>query len=269
MLNISEAHKNNMFKVKYLNVDSIITIPNGSYTAVSLRDWINSYFTTNIIPIAFNYDKSTNKYWLITSLGIVLGDLVFYPLNCASLFGFIKESYDLIYPNSYYSETFVNMLPYSKILLTCDLSFDTNIQYNLKIPYNNANSGISNIISWIPRDVPPFSTINYININNTEIEISNKNLKSIQFGIMNEYQEFITDAPISYIHFQIITYDNTKWIHKFYNLLNDISYYLLSSYFAKKYTKSKPKSNPPMKPPSTVSGSILDPIYIQNIRDIF
>jgi hypothetical protein len=232
MLNVSNAHKNNKFKVTYISTDYYITIPDGSYTATSLRDKINDYLVALNLPIAFNYDKTTNKYWLVTSLNVIAGQLYIYPLNCASLFGLTKSSYELIYPNEYYSETFVNMLPYSKIVLTTDLVYDTNVQYNLEAKYS-ANAGIGDIITWIPRDIPLFSTINYINNQNREISISNKNIKSINFSIRNEYLEYILDAPVSYIHFQLITYNNTNWIEKIYNLLNDISYYLISLYFKK------------------------------------
>ena len=232
MLNVSNAHKNNKFKVTYISTDYFITIPDGSYTPASLRDKINDYLVALNLPIAFNYDKITNKYWLVTSLNVIAGQLYIFPLNCASLFGLTKSSYELIYPNEYYSETFVNMLPYTKVVLTTDLVYDTNVQYNLEQRYS-ANAGIDNIICWINRDQPLFTTINYTNIQNREILISNKNIKSINFSIRNEYLEYILDAPVSYIHFQLITYNNTNWIEKIYNLLNDISYYLISLYFKK------------------------------------
>jgi hypothetical protein len=232
MLNVSNAHKNNKFKIRYISTDYYITIPDGSYTASSLRDVINNLIVALNLPIAFNYDKTTNKYWLITSLNVVAGQLYVYPLNCASLFGFTKTSYELIYPNEYYSETFVNMLPYTKIVLATNLVFDTNVQHNLENRYS-ANTSIGDIIAWFPRDIPLFSTINYTNIQNNEIEIANKNIKSISFSIMNEYREFILDAPICYLHFQLIIYENINWYKRLYNMLNDISYYLLASYFKK------------------------------------
>ena len=43
MLNISNYHKNNSFKVRYNSIDYLITIPDGSYTAISLKDYINTY----------------------------------------------------------------------------------------------------------------------------------------------------------------------------------------------------------------------------------
>lgn len=77
MLTISSTHNNHQFKIKYLNVDYIITIPDGSYTAVSLRDTINTILTATSKPIAFNYNKMTNKYYLVVSNGIVAGNLFF------------------------------------------------------------------------------------------------------------------------------------------------------------------------------------------------
>jgi len=232
MLTISSTHKNHQFKIKYLTVDYTITIPDGSYTASSLRDAINTILTASSKPLALNYDKKINKFYWIVSNGIVAGNLFFYPLNCASLFGFTKTSYELIYPNEYYGETFANMLPYSKIVLVSDLVFETNSQNNFINKYS-AYTGMGDIICWIPRDIPLFSTINYFNNTNREIEIANKNIKSVNFAIMNEYQEYILDAPTCYIHFQLITYDNTNWYKRFYKLLYDISYYLLSLYFKK------------------------------------
>lgn len=231
MLNVSAAHKNNSFKIKVFGTDYTITIPDGTYTATSLRDWINQEIVINNYPIAFNYDKSTNRYWLVTAEGVGINDLIFYPQNCAQLFGFTKTSYIIVYSNEYYSETYVNMLPYTKIILTTNLTFDNNTQQNFIIPYQNGNSGVGNIVQWFDRDIPPFTTLNYTNQSNAEIEISDKNIKTINFTLVNEYQEYIYDAPVCLFHFQLITYDNTNWYKKFYKLLNEISYYLLSLYW--------------------------------------
>lgn len=228
MLNVSAFHKNNEFRIRYGATTNTITIPDGSYNASSLKDVLNAKIASLTIPISFAYDKTTNKYKII--IGVVVGVLIFYPDNCSLLFGFTQPSYTYVSQLSFDAESFANMLPYTKIVLTTNLVFDTNVQYNFELKYS-ANAGIGDIICWIPRDIPPFSTINYTS--NREIEISNKNIKSINFSIINEYQEYIRDAPFVYLHFQLITYDNTNWYKRFYNLLNDISYYMLSSYFKK------------------------------------
>jgi hypothetical protein len=233
MLNVSSFHKNNKFKITYDTVDYNITIPDGSYTATSLRDKINSIIFPMNLPLSFNYTKETNKYFLVTSVGIIAGRLFFYPLNCKYLFGFTKDQYEIIYDNYYYSENFVNMLPYSKIVLGTNLAFETNIQNNFLKRFNN-NIGISNIIAWISRDIPLFSTINYENTSNREIELADKNITSFNFYIMNEYNEYIVDSPECYLHFQLIIYENINWYKRFYKLLDDIYYSLLSLYFKKK-----------------------------------
>lgn len=226
MLNISNAHKNNKFKVTYLSIDYIITIPDGSYTPTSLKDKINSLLS---IPLIFNYDKITNKYYLINTN---INNIIFYPQNCSLLFGFIKESYNIINGTEYYSETFVNMLPYTKILLTTNLTFECNTQNNFESKYSS-NTSVGDIICWISRDVPLFTTINYINNQNIEIEIVNKNIKSLDISIMNEYKELILDIPNCYIHMQLIIYEKIDWYKKFYKLISDIYYSLLSLYFKK------------------------------------
>lgn len=229
MLNVSFAHKNNEFKIRYLDVDYIIIIPNGSYTPTTLKDTINQYIASLNIPLIFNYNKTVNKYYLTTLNGV--NNLIFYPQNCSSLFGFTNTSYSIIFPNEYYSNTFVNMLPYSKIILATNLTFEVNTFNNFQTRYSG-NTGIGDIIAWMPRDIPLFSTINYQG--NGEIELANKNIKSINMSILNEYNEYILDAPPCLIHFQLIIYDGTNWYKKFFDILNDIAYYLLSLYFGVK-----------------------------------
>ena len=233
MLNISNFHKNNKFKIIYDTVHYNITVPDGSYTAVSLKDAVNGLISALSIPLVFNYVKETNKYYLTTSTGIIAGRLYFYPLNCKYLFGFNLDSYEVIYNNKYYCETFVNMLPYSKIVIGTNLAFDCNIQNNFMKRFNN-NIGTGNIICWIPRDIPLFSTINYENVSNREIELAHTNINNFNIMLLNEFNEFVSDAPECYIHLQLITYENINWSRKFYKLVNDIYYSLLSIYFKKK-----------------------------------
>jgi len=231
MLNISSYHKNNYLKVVYNGINYNVVIPDGSYTASILKDWLNTYFISINVPIIFDYNKSTNKFSVSAGIGL-LGTLFFYPQNSASLLGFNKTSYQLYYLTFNYSETFANMLPYSKIIITSDLVFDTNTQNNFENRYS-AYSGTGDIICWCPRDIPLFATINYSNDTGREIELANRNIKSIKISIINEYQEFILDAPSCFIHFQLITYDNTNWAKKIFGLMNDICYYLLSIYWKK------------------------------------
>ena len=230
MLNVSSYHGNNSFKYSYLGVMTTITIPDGSYTATSLRDKINTLTSTS--PIAFNYDKTTNKFWIAVAAGVLTNQFIFYPSDCSDLLGFTKTSYSWI-TGDYYAESFSNMLSYSKICLTSSsLAFNNTTDNNLEVKYKN-NMGMNEIICWCDRDVPPFTTINYTNLEGVEFELGTTNIKTINFKIQNEYKQLLVDAPASFIQFQLIIEKKVDWPSKFYKLINDIFYALLSLYFKK------------------------------------
>jgi len=145
---------------------------------------LNSICVDNDYPFAFNYDKTTNRYWIISGDDILAGELLFYPSDCSSLFGLTKTYYDMP-TGSYYAESFANMLSYSKICLTSSsLAFNNTTDNNLQVKYKN-NMGINEMICWVSRDVASFTTIDYTNIENVEYELGTTNLKSINFKIMN------------------------------------------------------------------------------------
>ena len=201
MLNVSSIHKNNQFKVNYNEIDYIITIPDGNYNVISLRDKINE-ITESVsydLPLALNYEKTTNSYYWTTS-----ESCIFYPLNMKMILGFNNNSYNLTSEIYTYGESFVNLLSYTKILITTNnLAFNPSTENNLERDYNS-NEGINEIICWIDKDEPPFTTIKYENIIDNKYLISNKNFNYINFGIMNEYKEYIKDCSNCFIHFQII-----------------------------------------------------------------
>lgn len=230
MLNVSSNHGNNIFKIRLEGVNYNITIPDGSYTPISLRDKINEIANANIYGFVLNYDKLVNKYYITTAEGLATGDFIFYPSNASQLLGFTKSSYDMPTGN-YYGETFCNMLSYSKVCLTSrTLVFNDTTNNNLEVKYKN-NTGINEIICWINRDTAPFTTISYTNTEDTIFEIASTNLKSINFQLVNEYKQMIIDAPSYFVQFQIHIENNTKWHEKFYKLLNDMYYSLVSLYF--------------------------------------
>ena len=201
MLNVSAFHKNNQFRINNGTITTY-TIPDGNYTVTTLRDKINEL--TASTALAFNYDRTTNSYFINTSGS----GFIFYPMNMKMILGFTKDSYNLIVGDTY-AEKFANLLPYTKLLLTTNnLAFNPSTDNNLNREYSG-NEGINEIICWIDKDEPPFTTIKYENLMNIEFSISNANLTYINFGIMNEYKEFIRDCPNCFIHFQIIIKKNS------------------------------------------------------------
>lgn len=197
MLNVSSYHNNNKIQFIYNSTTYNYTIPNGSYTATTLRDKINDL--TSALPFALNYDKTTNKYyWINTDSG------TFKPLNMKSILGFKDDIVNLVGNIDKYSDTFVNLLPYTKIILTTNsLLFEPTTDNNLIRDYT-ANEGINEIICWIDKDQPTFTTIKYENYMNLELKIANTNISYINFNIVNEYKELIKDCPNWFLNFQII-----------------------------------------------------------------
>lgn len=207
MLNISSYHNNNKFQIIYSGSTYDITIPDGNYTTITLRDKINELTSPPYInpdlPFALNYDKTINKYyWINTDSG------TFKPLNMKSVLGFKDDIVNLVGNVPKYSDNFVNLLSYTKIILTTNsLLFEPTTDNNLIRDYTS-NEGINEIICWIDKDIPTFATIKYENYINNEIKIANRNISYINFNIMNEYKELIKDCPNWFLQFQIIVKEN-------------------------------------------------------------
>lgn len=239
MLNISSYHGNNQFKITVDNIDYNYIIPDGSYTATSLRDKMNELIFIDLLPLAFNYNKLTNKYYIVIAEGVLMGELIYYPQTTSFLTGYTQTSYQMI-TGTYYGENYVNMLSYSKIcLVSSSLPFLYTTNNNLEPEYKNT-TGINEMICWINRDIPPFTTINYNNYDNNSYEIGLKNIKIINFVIMNEYKQIILDAPSAYIQFQLIVENKKNELSKIYEVLNDI-YYSILSLFGSLFISTKKK----------------------------
>jgi len=206
MLNVSSYHNNNKIKISYGLTTHEITIPDGNYTVLTLRDKINeltaSPYISPSLPFALNYDSSTNKYYWVNS-----DNGIFYPMNMKHILGFNNDMVSLVANNQKKADNFANLLSYTKIILTTNnLIFEPSTDNNLKFAYS-ANEGINEIIAWIDKDIPTFATIKYENYMNSEIKVANRNINYINFNIMNEYKELIKDCPNCFIHFQLIIRD--------------------------------------------------------------
>lgn len=200
MLNVSSYHKNNQFQIIHSGTTYTFTVPDGNYNATTLRDKINELTDTPVnLPFALNYDATTHKYyWVNTDSG------TFKPMNMKSILGFKDDNVSLVGNVNKYGDNFINLLSYTKIILTTNnLIFEPTTDNNLLREYS-ANGGINEIITWIPKDIPTFATINYENYMNNEVRLANRNINYVNLNIMNEYKELIKDASPAFIHFQII-----------------------------------------------------------------
>lgn len=207
MLNVSSYHNNNKFQIIYGATTHTITLPDGNYSVLTLRDKINELTSepniTPSLPFALNYDKTTNKYYWVNS-----DNGTFKPMNMKFILGFKDDIISLASNINKYADNFANLLSYTKIILTTNsLLFEPTTDNNLIRDYT-ANEGINEIICWIDKDQPIFTTIKYENYMNNETKIANRNISFINFNICNEYKELIKDCPNWFLHFQIIVKEN-------------------------------------------------------------
>lgn len=98
---------------------------------------------------------------------------------------------------------YLNLINFKKILLTSSLKLKTKPYTFLNKTYKKA-SGIGDIFAWINKDIPPFQYINWTNPTDYKIEIDDKLITKINFKIINEFAQVMTDIPSCNFHLQIL-----------------------------------------------------------------
>lgn len=98
---------------------------------------------------------------------------------------------------------FLNLINFTKIVLTSSLKLKTKPYTFLNKEYVKA-TGIGDIIIWLAKDIPPFSYINWSNATDYKIEIDDKLITKINFKLLNEYAQVLTDMPPCNFHLQVI-----------------------------------------------------------------
>jgi hypothetical protein len=203
-------------------IETTLTIPDGFYKASTFTSTLNTLLNnfncncninpyTNKLKIINNNDFTPTPSSLIDYNAVL--DLVLPNIeNMKENWG-INESYQQyinIPLNSYYeSDTNINLLNLSKIIITTNLNF-TNKTHNDLIKGNNLATGIGNILHWIDNDEPPFTCINYHNNENIDYKIENKFIQNIRLSFYNEKcQELILDNCL--LHLQIKKYQKKSY----------------------------------------------------------
>lgn len=228
MYNISSFRKNNTFRVRNYGVISTLTIPDGNYSATTFRDTVNGLIASS--GLVMNFYPEIQKF-TFTCSDSNPAHTQLIPDNLCDYFGIFNEI--SIGTTPVYSTRCINMLNYQKIILTSSFTPSGQQNHNLTNKFSSISSP-NCILAWIDKDSAPYITIKYYNYENTSTEIADKNIKSIQFQLMNEFSELIYEAPACQFHMQIIVEDDKNiWLNKFYKLLSDMYYSLLSLYFKK------------------------------------
>jgi hypothetical protein len=191
-----------------------ITIPDGFYKAStyknSLNDLLTSYKITTSIDSLTNKIKFANDNAAFTpTVDELVDDNFQIDLVIPNIQNMLEnlgisnyQEYINIPFNSYYeSDTHINLINLSKIIITTDLNFK-NKTHNDIIKGNDIHRGFGNILTWVNLDEAPLTCIKYRNYENLTYRIENKHISTIKLRFYNEKsQPLILDNAL--IHLQI------------------------------------------------------------------
>lgn len=240
MYNVNATTKNNTFTIRRTNLDgvtgilnTVITIPYGNYSVITLKDTINSLLiSSSLSNINLTYNIPTNTYTYKNNNVSYRWFLI--PNNCMKLLG-ISISTEI---TSNYTGTYVNMVNYEQIILRCpSLNFEYLNQDNIRDKNNNLN--VSDILFTINKaDTEPYRTIAYKNEDagtSYSFNITNNNISTIKLQLFNENDEMITDVSDYLLELQIIVFYKSDSIFQelgiqSLSLLDDIYFTLLNIY---------------------------------------
>jgi hypothetical protein len=181
----------------FYNIDNLITTINTNSTSANAKitfakqDYTNKIIITNSTPLA-------------TTPSVEIRTLVF-PNNCtANMYGF-KQRLIPLNNAPVYSDTYVNIMNFSKIILSTDLAFSIKTCNEISNDGSVYTKGIGNILEWVDADDTPFTCIKYKNVENTIHKLDNRFISQFKLLFCTEKSlPIVLDNFI--IHLQIIKY---------------------------------------------------------------
>ena len=230
MYNVNPNSGNNIFILKNtsLNMTYPITIPYGNYNVYTFLQQLNTSLSTHL---TVSYNVATNTYPYVNTTTFTY---TITPLNCTKLLGL--PSLATIPPSTSFNGIYVNMVNYQQVILRCPtLVFETSSLDNLQD--KNNEMAFSDVLYWQNKqDIEPFKMINYKNEDAGTLysyNVINKNLSTLNFKLVNEYNEPIYDAPDYLLQLQISIYERNNNFFKdglvqILKLLNEIYFTLLN-----------------------------------------
>ena len=228
MYNVNKHTGNNVFEV-YVNGVKVRTVvlPFGNYDVYTFMEQLNISLA-NLITVSYN--TATNTY---TYTSFVEGFCEIKPLECNKLLGF-KETTAISLTGTL--SGYVNMVNYQQIILRCpSLVFESCSLDNIQDKKNFFS--ISDFLYWVNKqDVEPFKMVNYKNDDCGTVysyNVANRKFNTLNFKLVNEFNEFIYDAPDFLLQLQITVFDKDNAYFKeaslqVLKLLNDIYFILLN-----------------------------------------
>ena len=228
MYNINQHAGNNKFVLlRDEGITETITIPYGNYSVYTLMEQLNSLLS-GLVKVSYNV--ATNTY---TYKNIGIGTISIIPQNCNKLLG-LNDTTPITAIGTI--SGYINMVNYQQIILRCPtLVFESCCMDNIQ-DVNNFIA-ISDFLYWINKqDVEPFKMINYKNEDCSTVysyNVLNQNFNSLNFKLVNEYNQPILDAPDFLLQLQISVFDKDNNYFKEamlqgLKLLNEIYFILLN-----------------------------------------
>ena len=236
MYNVNQYTGNNSFiLLQNGSTNTTITIPYGNYSVYSFMDKLNELLSGKI---KVSYNIATNTY-TYTNIGVVTLSII--PQNCKKLLGLNSTtSISSLGTISGY----VNMVNYQQVILRCPTFVFENCAMD-NIQDKNNFIAVSDILYWINKqDVEPFKMINYKNEDCSTLysyNVLNTSFMTLNFKLVNEFNEPILDAPDYLLQLQISKFDKDNNYFKeamleALKLLNEIYFTVLNlvSFFTPK-----------------------------------
>ena len=236
MYNVNQYTGNNSFiLLQNGSTNTTITIPYGNYSVYSFMDKLNELLSNKI---KVSYNIATNTY---TYTNISVGTLSILPQNCNKLLG-LNDTTSI--SSSGTISGYVNMVNYQQVILRCPTFVFENCAMD-NIQDKNNFIAVSDILYWINKqDVEPFKMINYKNEDCSTVysyNVLNTSFMTLNFKLVNEYNQPILDAPDYLLQLQISVFDKDNNYFKeamlqALKLLNEIYFTVLNlvSFFAPK-----------------------------------
>jgi hypothetical protein len=228
MYNVNQHTGNNKFVLlRDEGITETITIPYGNYSVYTLMEQLN-LLLLGLVKVSYNV--ATNTY---TYKNIGIGTISIIPQNCYKLLG-LNDTTPITALGT--TSGYINMVNYQQVILRCpSLVFESCSMDNIQD--RNNFIAISDFLYWINKqDVEPFKMINYKNEDCSTVysyNVLNQNFSSLNFQLVNEYNEPILDAPDFLLQLQISIFDKDNNYFKEamlqgLKLLNEIYFLLLN-----------------------------------------
>ena len=228
MYNVNQYTGNNKFiLLENGSTNTIIIIPYGNYSVYSFMDKLNELLTGKI---QVSYNIATNTY---TFKNISVGTLSIIPQECKKLLG-LNDTTPIL--SSGTTSGYVNMVNYQQVILRCPTFVFENCSMD-NIQDKNNFIAVSDILYWFNKqDIEPFKMINYRNEDCSTVysyNVLNTSFMTLNFKLVNEYNQPILDAPDFLLQLQISVFDKDNNYFKeamlqALKLLNEIYFTLLN-----------------------------------------